>query len=58
MAYVNVAEWKPDQVSEWLKGKILLKRESTEFTTNCLGIYNVWQKSTVDHFFFQPLLMF
>lgn len=21
MAYVNVAEWSPDQVSEWLKGK-------------------------------------
>lgn len=21
MAYVNVAEWKPDQVTDWLKGK-------------------------------------
>lgn len=21
MAYVNVAEWSPDQVSEWLKGE-------------------------------------
>lgn len=21
MAYVNVAEWSPDQVAEWLKGK-------------------------------------
>lgn len=20
MAYVNVAEWKPDQVTDWLKG--------------------------------------
>lgn len=25
MAYVNVAEWKPDQVTEWLKGKSWLK---------------------------------
>lgn len=22
MAYVNVAEWKPEQVCEWLKGKV------------------------------------
>lgn len=22
MAYINVAEWSPDQVTDWLKGKI------------------------------------
>ena len=27
MAYVNVAEWKPEQVTEWLKGKIRFKNE-------------------------------
>lgn len=30
MAYVNVAEWSPDQVAEWLKGKkSLIKKIST-----------------------------
>lgn len=35
MAYVNVAEWKPEQVTEWLKGRIQLLRN----VTSCFPLF-------------------
>lgn len=36
MAYVNVKEWSPDQVTEWLRGKTTIIFMKTHINCVCL----------------------
>lgn len=37
MAYINVAEWSPDQVTDWLKGK-RRRPQSIQLATVCVYV--------------------
>lgn len=37
MAYINVAEWCPDQVTDWLKG--MTNNNDVQFFTSILKFY-------------------
>jgi len=53
MAYINVAEWSPDQVTEWLKGELYkntlsfaLKKIQISLLINIYKFYSVFVEIT------------